>query len=1019
MNDHSIRRFRGAFLGAAVAAVGLGLALPTFGQNGPDGPGAGSALPTPEQALTADQIRSMMAARRGGSSSSSAASLPSMDSVVDGLRRVSNEEGELFEVYYASDPAAKDPSEIYAVIPPSLVGDDLLLATSVNAGPNAGFQWSDYLVRFERRGQNLVLMVPDLSNRGSGPVRESVERTYRPSILAILPIRAQGPGGSLVVDLKPLTIGGAIPAPGLRGNANPTLSRHTKVKVFPQNVLIDAELVAGGRGGSTASGLSYSFRKLPSLRNPRDRYWPRVEDERVGYFLTVAQDWGKPTDAKETTVRYINRWRVEKLDPRLEMSPPKEPIVFYIEKTVPVQWRRYVRDGIDEWNKAFEKVGIVDAIEVRQQTETQYADIDPEDARYNFLRWIVTGRAFAMGPSRVDPRTGQILDADIIFDDSMLRFFQTDLDLLGPVELARQLGPDTLEFWREHPGFRPMGMSAHDVETALVEMETQKTGFTAAGSNFGLDKDPHAHLETRRAIADLAGAAGIPPVSASKLNPHAGDCNHAVGARQQMAMAHLAYLAAMAPTTQPSTRPADATDAADEGESAVEEEAVAQKIELPEKFLGLILKEVVAHEVGHTLGLRHNFKASAWLSMDEMLEARKSGDKPLVSSVMDYNPVLIFAGDDPEEIATFKTPVIGPYDKWAVEYGYVQVPRAAERARLARIAGRAGEKALAYATDEDTSGLISPDPFVNRYDMSDDPIAWAQSRIDLANELMAGVEDWAVEAGDRNDQLRRAYLNLFFEKVGGINYVARMIGGQRFNRARFSDTITDGDPAGLTPLTAEEQRRALAFLSDTVLADGFFELDAELLNKIVPSRSPGVRGWPGSRIDLPVHQTILNAQNRALSPLCNPTILQRVYDNQLRTTGDDKFTAAELISGTADAVWGDLQVEGEFDENSPMLDSIRRNLQTQHLNYLIAMVDSEPGRLMSADLQNLVRHQLRRLSDRIEDALIDEADLDLGTAAHLSESMARIDRVLNAPHLDARQAANGPIIMMMSQPADE
>ena len=1000
MTDPLARRLRASVLGAAVAAVALGAALPLHAD-------PAEAVPTPEEALDPAQIAAMIAARAGGSSDAgSIDDLPDMDKIVDGLAKADNDEGALFEVYYADDAGAKDPSEIYGVIPPSLVGDDLLLATSVNSGPQAGYQWSDYLVRFERRGNNLALMVPDLSNRGEGPVKESVERTYTPTILTVLPIKAKGPGGSLVVDLSPLTLGRSIPVPGLRGAADPTLSRHPKVKVFPENVLIAAELVTGGRGSpASTSGMSYSFRRLPDRSVPMRGYQPRPSDERVGYFLTVSQDWGKPHDARETLDRYINRWEVEKLDSNLDMSPPKEPIVFYVEKTVPVQWRRYVQAGIDDWNQAFEKIGIVGAIQVRQQTDSEYADIDPEDARYNFIRWIVTGRAFAMGPSRVDPRTGQILDADIIFDDSMLRYFQQDLDLLGPKALAADLGPDTLAFWRDNPSFRPMNYTAAEVDDALAEVRSEQPAFTASGSNFAPHDDAASHLDAAERLATAAGEAGVVATPASKLSPLSGQCNHAVGARRQIAVAHLMHLAAAAaPTTQPSAESemdeaAEAIeDAAEAMGEAVEEvvdaveaqAAQVKKRDLPEEYLGRILQEVVAHEVGHTLGLRHNFKASSWLGLDEIKQRRGDPTQPTAASVMDYNPVLLFAGDDPAQAKTFITPVVGPYDEWAIEYGYSILPRRGWQAKLKQIADKAGRRELAYATDEDTMGLVSPDPLVNRYDMGDDPVAWAMSRVELADELMKGIEEWAVEPGESNDQLRRAFLNLFYEKVGGTYYVARQVGGQRFSRNRFADEVTTGDPAALTPLSAEEQRGAIHFLAGTVFADGFFDLDAELLNKIVPTREPSSTGWPTSRIDFAAHDAILSAQNRSLSALMSPTVMERLYDAQLKAVEGEKFTVAELLTGVKDAVWPD----GITAEMKP--DGIRRNLQTQHLGYLIAIAESEPGRRVNSDVHNLVRYQLRQMSQAMGEAL-KAGDLDMEIAAHLTESKSRIDRVLEAP----------------------
>ena len=170
---------------------------------------------------------------------------------------------------------------------------------------------------------------------------------------------------------------------------------------------------------------------------PSTGYQPRLADDRVGYFLTAVKDFSSKSD-RDQFVRYINRWDLQKADSSLDPSPPKRQIEFYIEKTVPFKYRKAIYDGIYEWNKAFEKAGFANAIVVKQQDDKD--DKDPEDIRYNFFRWITSNAGFAMGPSRVNPYTGQILDADIIFDADFLQFWKQEYENFTPESIANLTG---------------------------------------------------------------------------------------------------------------------------------------------------------------------------------------------------------------------------------------------------------------------------------------------------------------------------------------------------------------------------------------------------------------------------------------------------------------------------------------------------------------------------------------------------------------------------------------------------
>jgi hypothetical protein len=248
-----------------------------------------------------------------------------------------------------------------------------------------------------------------------------------------------------------------------------------------------------------------------------------------------------------------------------------------------------------------------------------------------------------------------------------------------------------------------------------------------------------------------------------------------------------------------------------------------------------------------------------------------------------------------------------------------------------------------------------------------------------------------------------------------LNYVSRIPGGQNFNRNRAGDP--DAKPA-LVLLDPKQQRDAMSMLGETLFADSFFSVEGDLLNELGPSRWWDWASTPSTRIDYPIHQNILSMQSYALFNLCAPQVLQRVYDSEMKSKADDKFTAAELVANTRQVIWGNLDFPHgkEFTDAKPMLSSIRRNLQRQHLQYLLAIADSQPGQLVSPDLQSMVAFSLRELSDQMN-VVLDKAKtanngkLDFATKAHLSECKSKIDRVLNAPHIKMPAAPQQVIVI--------
>lgn len=855
---------------------------------------------------------------------------PPFDEVIEGFKKISPDQETFFTLWYK-----EKSDELLCQVPKKMLGEMFLSAMTLSGGhPMTGAQAGHTVVKWEQFGKQLLLVEPDLRYAAGekSTVADAIKRTYSDLILKSVKILTVSAGGDPVFDLGELL---KSAPPGFdAAQSNASLSKWGEFKAFPHNVELPVQLaVSSGRGGPTERlVLHYSMSELP--KNPE--FKPRIADDRVGYFLTVRKDWAKKYDEKTLFDRYINRWDLQKVNPDLALSPVKKPIIWYIEDTVPVRWRRYVKEGILEWNKAFEKIGFLDAIQVRQQTESEFADLDPADVRYNFFRWIVSGRAFAMGPSRDNPLTGEILDADIIMDDSMVRVWTQRHGIYGK----------KATFWMESDPMLDEFLTAHP-EWAYQERLAKLLPTT------------HELLSPQRSFVDEEIER-----MARRNDVLASSCNYAHGLAHELTF--------------------DLAVAQAAGEDG-----------LPEEVLGQVIKEVVAHEVGHCLGLRHNFKASTWLTMTDAMSST-AADAANTGSVMDYNPTLYAVKD--QEQPNFISRTIGPYDYWAIEYGYrpVEKPHSSEAEMLKAITGRVAENGLQYATDEDTY-FFSPDPHTNRYDFGSDPTEYARHQMELIEQLRDGLSDWAVEDGESYNRLRRTLDTLLLTHGRMASFVARYVGGVHVNRDH------KGDPNGrdpFEPVSAERQRESLKFVCEKVFDDSAWQFSPDLLNKLAAGR---FGHWDSDEFDFeveyPVHDVVARIQYASLFQMMNPWTIARLYDAEKQCAGEP-FTLAEMMETVSGNIWSELDNEaakGKYDLESPFISSYRRTLQRQHLRLLINIALTEPDGMLPADAHALTTAALEDLKEQIGKSLDSGGkNLDAYSSAHLRDSRAKIQQALAA-----------------------
>jgi hypothetical protein len=402
--------------------------------------------------------------------------------------------------------------------------------------------------------------------------------------------------------------------------------------------------------------------------------------------------------------------------------------------------------------------------------------------------------------------------------------------------------------------------------------------------------------------------------------------------------------------------------------------------ELPEELVGQYIKDTVMHEVGHTLGLRHNFKSSILRTYDEINSESKPAE--IAGSVMDYNPVVIAPEGKPQ--GNYAMLTIGPYDYWAIEYGYTP-----KKDDLGKIAARGAEKGHDYATDEDT---MVHDPLTNRWDLGADPLAYAKERTELMKRVRKDLVARAVDKGGRYHRLRRAMDMQFWQAGWSAGLAARFVGGEYLNRDHRGDP---GERPALVPVPAEKQREALRWICDEILSGRYFQFEPDLLQKLAPNF------WADSFWDIldgydyPVLDNTLATQMRAILALTAPSRLQRVVSSGRKLpAGAEALRASEVFDALEGAIFAGLADLGKRD---PALSDMERNLQREYVGFLVFLL-LDGYEYYPAEIQTLSRHYVKQLAERIKGGLGGAAKLDTATRAHLDECATRLGRALEASY---------------------
>jgi hypothetical protein len=806
--------------------------------------------------------------------------------------------------------------KLYLAVPKARLGQDFLMEFKIAQGIGAqglfGGTMLDIfegkLVALERHGEQVFLVQRPhrFEATEGGAAQKAVDLTFGSSVLESAKIESIREDSAVVVEVTNWFISdisgvgervraAVATTPGQPGQATFERNRSylESVKSFPRNSSIRVKLTFRPQrptglasvpdGRFIPVSIHTTFAALPDVPMK-----PRIGDDRVGNFLTVHKDFSQ--EDSTFFVRFVNRWRLEPGERVGDKVRPQNPITYYIDPNVPAEYRQGFKDGVEAWNAAFEAAGWVDAIRALDLP----ADADPEDIRYATLRWNVSDEPGygAIGPSVVDPRSGEVLDADILFEANMfLNYRNSWRNLVNPVSAAEAL------------------------EQALGMGE--------------------AELQWADRGGELASFAGSFEAQGALLS------------------ALLIERGAM--------KPGDP---------------------VPEAFMHEAVKWVTMHEVGHTLGLQHNFRSSASTPFARLHDRQWAAENGLFSSVMEYPTVNVAPRGTPN--GNYYTPGIGSYDRWAISFAYTP-----DDARAAALARDVADKKHLYGTNAESGGPGALDPSINVYDLSDDPLAWGKERTAIIRGLWPSLPQNVLADNTAYYQLTQGFNQLMNQYAQAVAPAVKYIGGQYINRDHL------GDPNGRLPfenVPKARQKEALDFVIASVFAPTAFDLPQSVLAQFGANRwfHWGTVNTYDGRLDYPFHEQVVGFQSALLNQLLHPFRLSRIRDGETKFGQANVVTIPELYDALTRAIWDE-----SWSAPGKNTSAIRRDLQRVYVDAMTRLVVNSAART-PADARAVARLQLKELNRRITARLAPPASFDAYTRAHLEESKARIEKALEA-----------------------
>ena len=699
---------------------------------------------------------------------------------------------------------------MYLELPTELLGREILVVNRLQrvpkelneSGVNKGINYENQVIRFEwdKKKKTITIrqqrVTPLVDSKDA--MAQSVKDNYIDPVIAVIKVREVGPDSASVIFPVTKLFNGSdaclndvFHSVNISQSPNSSLSRILSIKSHPESVTATSELTTMVREGNERVYVTVVV-STSLFVLPEQPMMGREESNRVGYFSENVLSFSD-SQQKTKTLHYINRWRLEPEDraayERGELTRPKKQIVFYLDRSIPESMRKPIRQGILDWNEAFQCAGFRDAIRVEEMTDS--IESEDDDMKYSVVTYAASEKANAMGPSINDPRSGEILEADVIW-------------------------------W-------------HNVKKLLSQWIKVQT-------------------------------AAIYP-----------------GARQ---------------------------------------------LELPDSIIADAARFVASHEVGHSLGLRHNMRASSAYPTDS-LRSQAFIDRVggISASIMDYARYNYIA--QPGDGVKIRAPRIGAYDKMAIEWGYRWYSSEVEaKIKLSLFLREHNSREFMYSETNGFRQAINPSAMSE--DLGDDPVKSASYGLENLKRIVPNIASWTRTGSiDQTwDEAAELWSGVITQWDMYNYHVLANVGGMYLENT----VMTDGKQT-FTYVPAARQRASVDYLIKNVFTMPEWLFPASLMNQTYLLKH--------GREEHPMTAWRTEANFIFWDLLANERLL-RMLQAEADLGAANAFTAADLINRLHTAVF----------TNRPNPDVNQRTVQKCMVDALITAASESEGVKMNKLLED-------------------------------------------------------------------